>query len=65
MKQEKSLLTQEFNATLNKERQSNASSLAEAETLKVILEEMEMTIALMTQNSQNLAPVMVPRVPEL
>ena len=49
MKQATSLLTQEFNATLNKEREYNTSALAEAETLKVRMEELDNTMALITK----------------
>ena len=43
------LLTQEFNSTLKKEIEYSASALSEAETLKVIMAEMEKTMVLMTQ----------------
>ena len=49
MKQDTSLITQEFNATLKTEIESNSSAISEAETLKVRMAEMEKAISLMNQ----------------
>ena len=48
-KQATSIITQEFNTTLKKERESNASALSERATLKVRMSEIENTMALMNQ----------------
>ena len=49
LNQARSLLTQEFNPILKKEREANSTPLAAAENLKFRMSEMEKTMALMNK----------------